>query len=58
MSRERALSFTHENHFLKTVSQCKFNYGLFTNLLRIIVACDFSLISFKLKSGIQLPMTK
>ena len=39
---------TNEKHFLKTISQWEFDYGLFTNLLRIIVVCDFSPSSFKL----------
>ena len=33
---------TNEKHFLKRISQWEFDYGLFTNLSRIIVACDFS----------------
>ena len=33
---------TNENHFPKTISQWEFDYGLFTNLPRIIVTCDFS----------------
>ena len=28
-------------NFPKTISQWEFDYGLFTNLLRIIVACNF-----------------
>ena len=38
--------------FPKTTNQSEFDYGLFTNLLRIIVDCDFSRSSFKLKRGI------
>ena len=49
MSCERALNFYH---FPETISQWEFDYGLFTNLPRIIVACDFSPSSFKLKRGI------
>ena len=33
---------TNEKRFPKTISQWEFDYGLFTNLSRIIVACDFS----------------
>ena len=36
----------------------RFDYGLFTNLPRIIVTCDFSPTSFKLKSGILHLLTK
>ena len=48
MSCEQTLNFDQ----WKTTSQWEFDYGLFTNLLRIIVSCDFSLSSFKLKKGI------
>ena len=33
---------TNEKHFPKTISQWEFDFGLFTNLPRIIVARDFS----------------
>ena len=36
-------------NFPKTINQWEFDYGLFTNLPRIIVACDFYPISFNLK---------
>ena len=49
---------TNEKHFPKTISQWGFDYGLFTNLLRITIACDFSPSSFKLKRGILPPLTK
>ena len=49
---------TNERHFPKTISQYEFDYGLFTNLPRIIVACNFSPSSFKLKRGILPPSTK
>ena len=52
------LIFTKEKHFPKTISQWKFDYGLFTNLPRIIVAYDFSPSSFKLKTGILPLLTK
>ena len=42
---------TNDN-FPKTISQLKFDYGLFTKLPRIIVAHDISSISFNLKRGI------
>ena len=45
---------TNEKHFPKIISQWELNYGLFTNLPRIIVACDFSTSSFKLERGILL----
>ena len=48
----------NEKYFLKTSSQQEFEYDLFTNLPRTIVACDFSLSSFKLKRGNLLPLTK
>ena len=44
----------NEKHFPKPLNQWEFDYGLFTNLPRIIVACDFSSSSFKLKRGILL----
>ena len=37
--------------FSKTIHQWEFDYGLFTNLLLIIVARNFSPSSFKLKRG-------
>ena len=43
---------TNEKHFPKTISQWEFDYGLFTNLPRIIIPHDFSPSSFKLKRGI------
>ena len=43
---------TNEKQFPKTISQWEFDYGLFTNLPRIIVACDFPQSSFKLRRGI------
>ena len=42
---------TNENHSLKTISQWEFDYELFTNSPRIIVACDFSPSSFKPKKS-------
>ena len=42
---------TNEKHFPRTMNQWEFDYGLFTNLPRIIVARDFSPSSFKLKRG-------
>ena len=33
---------TNEKHFPNTISQWEFHYGLFTNLLRIIVAYNFN----------------
>ena len=58
MSCERGLNLTNEKHFLKTLSQSEFDYGLFTNLPRIIVACDFSQSSFRLRRGILPLLTK
>ena len=40
---------THEKHLPKIMSQWEFDYALFTNLPRIIVARNFSQSSFKLK---------
>ena len=45
---------TNEKHFPKTISQWEFDYGLFTNLPRIIFACNSSPSSFKLRRGILL----
>ena len=47
---------TNEKHFPKTISQWEFDFGLFTNLPRIMVARDFFSSSFKLKRGI-LPLS-
>ena len=58
MSRECALILTNKKHFPKTISQREFGYGLFTKLPRIIVTCDFSQGSFKLKRGILPPFMK
>ena len=49
---------TNEKHFSKTISQREFDYGLFTNVPRIIVPQDFSPSSFKLKRGILPLLTK
>ena len=40
---------SNEKHFSKSISQWEFDYGLFTNLPRNIVACDFSRSSYKLR---------
>ena len=40
------------------ISQWEFDYGLFTNLPRIIIPHDFSPSSFKLKRGILPFLTK
>ena len=45
-------TITNKKHFPETTRQWKFDCGLFTNLPRIIVICDFSPSSFKLKRGI------
>ena len=58
MSCERALILTNGKHFPKTMSQWEFEYDLFTNLPRIIVACNFSPSSFNLKRGILSYQTK
>ena len=42
-------ALTNETQFLETLRQWKFDYGLFTNLPRVIVVCDFSPSSFELK---------
>ena len=49
---------TSEKHFPKSKSQKEFDYGLLTKLPRVILADDFSLNSFKLKSGILPPLRK
>ena len=48
----------NEKHFPKTINQWGFDYSLFTNLPRIIVAQDFSPSSFKLKRGIRPLLTE
>ena len=40
------------------MSQSEFDYGLFTNLPKIVKFNDFSSSSFKLKSGILPLLTK
>ena len=47
---------TYEKHLLGTVNQSEFDYGLFTNLPRLIFA--LSLHPFKLKRGILPSFTK
>ena len=49
---------TNEKNFPKTISQSEFNYGMFTNLPKIIIAYNFSPSSFKLRSGILPLLTK
>ena len=49
ISCERALNFDQWKTFPKNYEPTRVWYGLFTNLPRIIVACDFSPSSFKLK---------
>ena len=60
MSLEHALNFDQSKLFSRnySISLKEFYYGLFTNLMRIIVAFDFSLSSFKLKRGILHFLTK
>ena len=41
-SKAQEKYMSRENYFPKSISQQEFDYGLFTNLPRIIVACDFS----------------
>ena len=47
---------TNKKHFPKAISQWEFDYGPLTNLPRIIVVCDFSPSSLKLKRGILPPL--
>ena len=49
---------TNRKHFPKIICQWEFDYGLFTSLPRIIVACDVSPSSFKLKRDILPLLTK
>ena len=49
---------TNEKHFLKTIRQWELDYGLFTNLPRIVKFTNFSPSSFKLKRGILPLLTK
>ena len=49
ISCERALNFDQWRTFPENYEPTRVWYGLFTNLPRIIVACDFSPTSFKLK---------
>ena len=52
MSCERGLNFDQWKTFSENHKPIRVCYGLFTNLPRIIVGCDFSPSSFKLKRGI------
>ena len=55
-SKER---ICHVNkHFPKTINQWEFDYGLFTNLPRIIVARDFSPSLLKLRRGYPISLDK
>ena len=58
MSCELALHLTNQKHFLKTICQNEFGYGLFTKLPKLIVVCDFSPSSFQLKRGILTRLSK
>ena len=51
-------NLTNEKHFLKIIRQWEFVCSLFIKLLKIVVACDFTLSSFKLKRGILPPLAK
>ena len=42
MSCERVLNFDQWKTFPENYNQCEFDFGLFTNLPRIIVAFEFS----------------
>ena len=55
MSQEHFSNFDQWKTFSKNLG---FDYGLFTNSLRIIVPCNFLLSSFKLKCGILPLLTK
>ena len=52
------LILTNEKHFSKTISQLEFAYEFFKDLPNIIVDCDFSPSSFKLKRVILPLLTK
>ena len=41
----------NDKYFPKTMSQGQFESELFTKLPRIVIVCDISLSSFKLKRG-------
>ena len=51
MSRELLWFLTKDERFPKTISQWEFDYGLFTKLLIIIVAREFSRTSFNSKKA-------
>ena len=51
MPFERGLNFDQWKTFSENYKQWEFDYGLFTNLMRIIIPHDFSPSSFKLKRG-------
>ena len=57
MPQERALNSDQWKTLSENYKPMRVDYGLFTNLPRIVVACDFSLKSFKFKRGI-LPYEK
>ena len=52
MPCDGTLNFDQWIHIPKTINQWEFDYGLFTNLPIVFVACDFSPSSFKVKRGI------
>ena len=58
LSRQIALNFDQWNAFYENYKPMRVWYGLLINLPRIIVACDFSPSSFKLKRGILPLLTK
>ena len=53
-SKQSVSTWTNEKHFPKTIGKWEFDYGLFTILPRIIVACDFSQSSLKLRNPTSL----
>ena len=58
MPCEHAVNFDQWKTFPKAINQWEFDYGLFTNLPKIIFAYDFSLSPFKLKRSILPLLTK
>ena len=53
MSGERALNFDQWKTFFENYKPIRV-YGLFTNLPKMFVTCDFSPTSFKLQRGIRI----
>ena len=54
--RSNVREHAFKKDFLKTISRWEFDYSFFTNLSRIIIACDFYPSGLTQKSGILPPL--